>query len=1117
MDTRIRDSQRSGDRPPSPSSPKSSGGRGILRVFTDLPIGRKTQSITLLIFLALLGIAVGGAKVLEDSLRSRLQEQTKAALAVSELNYQNGIENMERSFASLAENPLVIEIARRSAAGQPLTDEQKALLKTILSKEAKIQDIEYATLIDLNSRIVANANPSDRAGEKFDPGGLVAQVLEQPRQLSSSEIVRWGELKKENAPLPGGLTNQDALIRYVITPIKSPETGRTLAVLVAGDIVNGDESIARRTVDAYGNEGYSAVYLDRGDGFSLATSIETTDLRQATRDVPLADNKLLGAASKARGKAVPPDGRFFRGRIGDRTYTLAARAIPNSEGKPVAVLVYGDPETALERVINTSFLTQGILSAIVLALVPGIAWLIGRSISSPIERLRKVTGEFARGNYRARATVHALDEVGQLARDFNEMADSIDRNNRDLVERAEMFRCLSRLAPNANAHGESSSAFLDRAVREARAILSADRLLVYRIGKDRLGHVAHESVGDPFVSALGGRAMDACIPETILNAYRQDRIVVFPDVTTADIHPDHRLLLDRLQVHASAIVPILDRGELFGLLIAHQCDGPREWQETEINFLQQVVNQIQIVLERIAQRQQIELESRLFARLNEITRALARSDEEIQLFETAVTESRQALQTDRVTIYRFDANWIGTFVAESVDSRYPTALGARVGDPCFAERFVEPYRLGRVRATPDVHAADLTDCHLQQLEPFAVKANLVTPLLVAGELYGLLIAHQCDGPRDWQRAEIDFLTQVAIQVGCAIERFHLWSGQKMAEEEQRQAREKLQQRAIELLMEVDPVSRGDLSIRATVTEDEIGTIADSYNATVESLRKIVTRVQSVSDRLTDTTKGSETSIRSLAERASLQLEEIRGTMGKIEEMRRAIALVADNARQASSTVHETIRAVSLSEDSMARTVDGMRSIQETVGRTARKIENLNESSRRISKVVNLIGRFAAQTHLLALKASIEAARAGEEGRGFAVIADEVRTLAAQSAEATAEIETLVLGIQNEAREVALTMESETEQVTLGSQLLEETRSGLERITAASRMIDELVGAIAESAALQTRTGQAVHHELLEVSAISEGTSLSAEEVTASFESLLQSARALAESVAQFKV
>jgi methyl-accepting chemotaxis protein PixJ len=202
---------------------------------------------------------------------------------------------------------------------------------------------------------------------------------------------------------------------------------------------------------------------------------------------------------------------------------------------------------------------------------------------------------------------------------------------------------------------------------------------------------------------------------------------------------------------------------------------------------------------------------------------------------------------------------------------------------------------------------------------------------------------------------------------------------------------------------------------------------------------------------------------------------------------------------------------------MARTVDGMRSIQETVVQTARKIENLGDSSRKISKVVSLIGRFAAQTHLLALKASIEAARAGEEGRGFAVIADEVRVLAAQSAEASAEIETLVLGIQNETREVALTMTAGTEQVTVGSQLLEETRAAMEQITAAGREINGLVRVIAESATLQSQTGQTVHDELQEVSVISERTYLSAEEVSTSFESLLQSARSLAESVARFKV
>jgi twitching motility protein PilJ len=1119
MDKRIRDSHHRSEESASPAtSPKSSDGLGFVRAFADLPIGRKTQSITLLIFLALLGSTLGGAKLLEDSLRSRLQTQTLAALAVNELNYQSGIENMELGFASLAENPLIVAMAQRTATGQPLTQADRLLLKKILAKEARIQNIEYATLVDLNSRILANANSSDRSGEKFDPAGLVRQVIDRPRQLSSSEKVRWGELNREKAPLPSGLTNQDALIRYVITPIKAEDSGRTIGVLIAGDIVNGDETIPRRTVDAYAGEGYSAVYLNRGDGgFSLATSIETTDLRQATQDIPLTDNRLLQAAIGARGKSVPADGRSFRGRIGDRTYTLAARAIPNVEGKPIAVLVYGDPETALDRVINTSFLTQGLLSALVLGFVPAIAWLIGRSISRPIERLRQVTSEFARGNYHARAEIHSRDEVGQLARDFNEMAAGIESNNRNLIERAEMFRCLARLSPDTGADEETLQTFLDRVTREARPILSADRLVLYRFDQNKRGYVAHESVGDLFPSALIKDVADACIPETILNAYRQDRLLVFPNVSAAEIHPDHRRLLENLQVKASVIVPILERGELFGLLIAHQCDAPREWQETEVNFLKQVVNQVQIVLERNAQRQQIELESRLFGLLKEMTRSIARSQEETDLFEIAVTESRKALQVDRVVVYRFDANWIGTFVAESIDRRFPSALGARLGDPCFAERFVEPYRLGRVQATSNIRTAGLTECHLQQLEPFEVKANLVTPIVVAGELYGLLIAHHCAAVHDWQRSEIDFLTQVAIQTGCAIERFHLWSAQKMAEDEQRQAREKLQQRAIELLMEVDPVRNGDLSIRATVTEDEIGTIADSYNATVESLRRIVTRVQSVSARLTDTTQDSEARVQSLAGQAALQLAEIRGTMDKIEEMRSAIERVAVNARQASSTVHDTMASVSLSEDSMARTVDGMRSIQETVARTSRKIENLNESSRKISKVVNLIGRFAAQTHLLALKASIEAARAGEEGRGFAVIADEVRTLAAQSAEATAEIETLVLSIQNETREVALTMETGTEQVTLGSQLLEETRSGLERITSASQTINELVGAIAESATLQSQTGQVVHSELLEVSTMSEQTSLSAEEVTTSFESLLQSARSLAESVAQFKV
>jgi methyl-accepting chemotaxis protein PixJ len=503
--------------------------------------------------------------------------------------------------------------------------------------------------------------------------------------------------------------------------------------------------------------------------------------------------------------------------------------------------------------------------------------------------------------------------------------------------------------------------------------------------------------------------------------------------------------------------------------------------------------------------------------LKDITLQIARTTKEKELFEVTVKESRRALQTDRLLVYQFNANWSGTVVAESVEGNWPRALGALIGDPCFAEKFVDKYRQGRVVATADIYGAGLTACHLQQLEPFAVRANLVTPILVGGELFGLLIAHHCRSVRDWQQAEIDFLTQVSLQMGVAMERSTLLEQQKQGETEQRIAKEALQQRAIALLMEVDPVRQGDLTIRATVTNDEIGTIADSYNATVESLRRIVLEVKNVAQSLSLTTDNSEQSIHSLAGQADQQMGDIQSALSQVESMMTSLELVSANAQQALVTVRETLTTVDNSDLVMNQTVESMQVLQETVAKTAQKVHNLEESSQKISKVVGLISRFAAQTHLLALKASIEAARAGEDGRGFAVIADEVRTLAAQSAEATAEIVSLVTSIQNETREVASTMETGTAQVASGSLLVEETRKGLNQITHASQKVNDLIEAIADSALRQAKTGTMVRGTMVGVASSSELTSTSAQEVSVSFTQLLEAAKVLSDSVGQFKV
>ncbi len=342
--------------------------------------------------------------------------------------------------------------------------------------------------------------------------------------------------------------------------------------------------------------------------------------------------------------------------------------------------------------------------------------------------------------------------------------------------------------------------------------------------------------------------------------------------------------------------------------------------------------------------------------------------------------------------------------------------------------------------------------------------------------------------------------------------------QQMANAKQElEAKEFLQNRALELLMEVGPLRRGDLTIRANVTEDEIGTIADSYNATIESLRKLVTQVQRAASEVSQAADTNEGSVKELSADAAQQSQAMQAALKQIEQMTQSIQTVAQSAQSAEQAVQLASQTVSEGDVAMNRTVEGILTIRETVADTAKKVKQLGESSQKISKVVNLIGSFASQTNLLALNASIEAAHAGEEGRGFAVVADEVRSLARQSAKATAEIEQLVASIQTETNEVVAAMEAGTQQVVAGTQLVEETRQSLAKVAQASEQITALVQAIAQAAVSQTEASSLVSETITDVAGIADNTSTRATQVLGSFQDLLKVAQDLQATVSQFKL
>jgi GAF domain-containing protein/anti-sigma regulatory factor (Ser/Thr protein kinase) len=145
------------------------------------------------------------------------------------------------------------------------------------------------------------------------------------------------------------------------------------------------------------------------------------------------------------------------------------------------------------------------------------------------------------------------------------------------------------------------------------------------------------------------------------------------------------------------------------------------------------------------------------------------------ILEQTVTEVRQFLQTDRVVVYRFEPDWSGLIVVESVVSPWTNVLGSIIRDPCFSEQHLERYMQEKVRVVEDIHAAEgLTSCHINFLANFEVKASLVVSIVAEDKLWGLLIAHHCACPRKWHSSEVELLKQLATQVGIAVQQAELY-------------------------------------------------------------------------------------------------------------------------------------------------------------------------------------------------------------------------------------------------------------------------------------------------------------------------------------------------------
>jgi methyl-accepting chemotaxis protein PixJ len=685
------------------------------------------------------------------------------------------------------------------------------------------------------------------------------------------------------------------------------------------------------------------------------------------------------------------------------------------------------------------------------------------------------------------------------------------------------------------------------ATQELRYLLNCDRVGIYRFADDWGGEFVSESVASGWVPLVGDDIKtvwdDTHLQDTQGGRYAKQESFVVNDIYAVGHSLCHVEILEQFQVKAYMIAPIFYQDKLWGLLGAYQNSDRRVWADEEIQILKQIGTQLGVALQQLQYNHQLQQQSQQLALQSQRDKNYARvigqigqrfieriKQQNLNLEEFLVyilRDVRQVLQTDRIGVYQFNSDWSGQFIVEDVGADWLPLVGtelAHIKDTYLQESQGGRYSKNQSLCVNDVRKAGHADCHVELLENWGTKAYIVVPIFKGNQLWGLLGAYHNRDVREWEDTELTLLTQVGSQLGNAffqaevIEQVKQQSEQlSTLAEQEKVANQQLQQRIIQMLSAVRPALQGDLTVRAPVTEDAVGTVADAYNNTIQSLRQLVTQVKTAAAEVGETSQINGGAIAQLTQQTQDELAQVTKALNQLESMVAATQSVSQDARRVEAAVQQANETVQQGDNAMNLTVEGILAIRETVSEATKKIKRLSESSQKISKVVSLIGNFTTQTQLLALNAAIEATRAGEYGRGFAVVADEVRSLAQQSSEATGEIEKLVQEIQSETSAVSTAMDAGIQQVVQGTHLVTQTRQSLNDIVTATAQIRELIQGITSSAQAQMQQSEAVTTAMSDVAAIARKTSTDSIQIATSFQALLKTAEDLQTSVDQFKV
>jgi methyl-accepting chemotaxis protein len=311
---------------------------------------------------------------------------------------------------------------------------------------------------------------------------------------------------------------------------------------------------------------------------------------------------------------------------------------------------------------------------------------------------------------------------------------------------------------------------------------------------------------------------------------------------------------------------------------------------------------------------------------------------------------------------------------------------------------------------------------------------------------------------------------------------------------------------------------GDLTQRIKVSgTDEIAQLANAFNLFAEKIQNIIKEVSSITDNVANASERMTVVTDETRKGADRQQQETDEVAIAVNEMAAAGQEVARNASSAADAAHNADVAADNGRQVVGHTIEAIDSLAREVSDAGVVIDRVEKDSESIGGVLDVIKGIAEQTNLLALNAAIEAARAGEQGRGFAVVADEVRTLASRTQQSTAEIQTMIERLQSGTRDAVSVMEQSRQMAEATVGQAAKAGTSLEEINAAVTTIKDLNSQIACSAEEQSSVAEEINEKVVRISDITDQTAAGSQQSASASNELNQLAETLKVLVGQFKV